>query len=297
MTARPKAPLSVRELELDDRWRFSPPYAPDIDGLPDKIWFIKRSIRQLIPFDVPTRPFDADEHDLPEGFNLFEGVAARADLDAVHDDLTRLFFDYARTIGTSRELLASDQTYRGLVYLFTGDGGVTQYYPETMRFLRRWYPATHTLIERYANEIAGIYEVPPKDRAGFLSDHLQVIVLRYEAGAGIWLHIDNIVRYNQGPIATVSVGPPYVYYDLTPTLCADSRRVPVRVQFLEGDLAIMDGSARMEWTHGLPSGVPSDKIKYSILFKFDCFGDVMRTYNALLDDYVVTSTRWLPREN
>jgi hypothetical protein len=88
-----------------------------------------------------------------------------------------------------------------------------------------------------------------------------------------------------------------VYYDLTPTLCADSRRVPVRVQFLEGDLAIMDGSARMEWTHGLPSGVPSDKIKYSILFKFDCFGDVMRTYNALLDDYVVTSTRWLPREN
>lgn len=296
MTARPKAPLNVRELELDDRWRFSPPYAPDIGDLPDKIWFIKKSIRQLIPFETPSRPFDADSHDLPEGFRLFEGVASRGELDAAYDDLTRLFFDYARTIGTSRELLASDQTYRGLVYLFTGDGGVTQYYPETMRFLRKWYPAAHSLVERYAHEIADVYKVPPAERKRFFSDHLQVIVLRYEKRSGIWLHIDNIVRYNQGPIATVSIGPPYVYYDLTPTLCADARRVPLRVQFLEGDLAIMDGPARMEWAHGLPSGVPSDKIKYSILFKFDSFGAVMRTYNALLDDYVVTSGDWLSSE-
>jgi alkylated DNA repair dioxygenase AlkB len=290
------APLSVRELVLDERWRFEPPYAADVVTLPDKVWFVKKSIRQQIPFNAATTPFDSSRYDLPEGFRLFKGVSARADLDYAYADLTRLFYDYdrARAAGRSlpRALLSSDQSYRGLVYLFTGDGGVTQYYPRTQRFLSRWYPAASKLVEAYARELADIYEVPERARAEFFADYLQVIVLRYEPNAGIWLHIDNVARYDQAPIATVSVGPPRVYYDMTPTLCPGDTRVPVRVEFGEGDLAIMGGSARMEWAHGLPSYVPASKTKYSILFKFDCFGAVSKTYNEILDDYVVTSGKW-----
>lgn len=290
------APLSVRELVLDERCRFEPPYAADVVTLPDKVWFIKRAIRQQIPFVTPMHPFDASRYDLPQGFRLFKGAPSRADLDEAYVDLTRLFYDYDRSKENAHKLppslLVSDQSYRGLVYLFTGDGGVTQYYPETQKFLSRWYPAASKLVETYAHELADIYAVPKHARARFFENYMQVIVLRYEPNAGIWPHIDNVARYDQGPIATVSVGPPRVYYDMTPTLCASESNMPIRVEFREGDLAIMDGSARMEWAHGLPSYVPASKIKYSILFKFDCFGATSRTYNEILDDYVVTSGVW-----
>jgi alkylated DNA repair dioxygenase AlkB len=47
------------------------------------------------------------------------------------------------------------------------------------------------------------------------ASQIQIVLLRYNPAYGIKLHIDNIARANSGPIATVSLGPPNVIYDLT----------------------------------------------------------------------------------
>ena len=95
----------------------------------------------------------------------------------------------------------------------------------------------------------------------------QIVLLRYNPSYGIKLHIDNIARANSGPIATVSLGPPTVTYDLTPTLSAVG--VPIRLVMGEGDIVVMDGKSRLEWAHALPFN--NHYYKYTVIFKFDAF--------------------------
>ena len=107
----------------------------------------------------------------------------------------------------------------------------------------------------------------------------------------IWLHIDNIARYDQGPIITISLGHPRVYYDLTPALLQNPKARPLRVEAREGSIFIMDGSSRLEWAHGLPYSIRSTngKLKYTIMFKCDKFRSVNPVYNKILDHTVTSS--------
>lgn len=119
---------------------------------------------------------------------------------------------------------------------------------------------------------------------------MQIIFLKYEYNDGIWLHIDNIARYDQGPIITMSIGPEKIYYDFAPTLIHDQKDVlPIRIEIENGEIIIMDGSSRIEWSHGLPYGIKFNKTKYSILFKFDKFGEYNVSRNTILDTRIFSS--------
>jgi len=280
------------QLLIPEKWKFNLDFPKEFDSIKDKhelaknrIWFIKDKIRtntrhknkgKLIKNPV-----------LPQGLCVFDSILTESELDEFYDILGKLFQDY-RKLGIKN----STQKERGLTYLFSGNKLAKQYSKETLEFIKNYNIRAYNIVYSVILYIMKIFciDVNDPEKVSVFLDHLQIIFLRYEKNSGIWLHIDNVARYDQGPIITMSVGPKKIYYDFTPTLAYNNPDFqPLRLEIPNGDIVVMDGSARIEWAHALPFNVPYDKIKYSILFKCDKFGNVKIGYNNILEMDVISS--------
>ena len=178
------------------------------------------------------------------------------------------------------------------MYLFTGDNGRTQYFDKTLRWLKSSpYSALTDAVVTYTKYVLGLYGIPENQFGSFAAKHVQLVLLRYNARTGIWPHIDNVARYDQGPIVTISIGPEVVLYDMLPTLlCKDPRSKPLRFAVHQGQVVVLDGSARMEWAHALPFGVPQNNTtKYTIMLKCDHFARINPIRNPILQTDISTS--------
>ena len=292
-----KPHIFVYHLLLDPNlYRFKQPFPNFIrqqkdktTQLLEKLWFIKKTIRYKTQFNNPIEPIDEKSYIHPEGFCSFPPLFTSRSFNNVYNELEDLY-SYILHYQPDNVLVSNQQKTRGLIYLFTGDKGKTQYYNESMTYLiNQGYSSLVRLIQKYIQFLCHIYQVPYTSE--FLQEHVQLVLLRYDLETGIWLHIDNIARYDQGPIVTVSIGQPYVYYDMTPAILPNKLAVPLRFVSTEGSILIMDGSSRMEWSHGLPYGVssPDGKRKYTIMFKCDKFRTIHPIYNKVLDHTVTSS--------
>lgn len=275
-----KKKLVVYKLNIPSQWKFqSLPkefQQPDTK-LEEKIWFIKRSIR-MKTYKKNMGPL-MSKYILPRDLCLFRPCLSDDELKSMWNYFETLFGEYKQL-----NIMNSTQEGRGLIYLFTGDAGTRQYARETLSFLKNYNLMLYNLIDKIVKYIMDIYCVRDKDEKNNFIDKMQIIILKYTSHSGIWLHIDNVARYDQGPIITISVGPKKIYYDLTPTLLHNDKKYsPIRVEVGNGDLVIMDGSSRMEWAHGLPYDMTFSVNKYSILIKMDRFGKTNIIYNKTLD--------------
>lgn len=278
--------IKVWDLLINDQWKFKGGFPPDVLNVPEnellqsKIWFIKKTIRMKTYYNskiMPTTNFK-----IPRDLCIYKSCLKKNDLQNIYDHLEKLFSDY-KNLG----IIYSYQKNRGLTYLFTGDDNSTQYSTDTMNFLKSYNRDMYIIMENIFRYIASIYNITDIE---YLYKYVQLVLLKYNRSDGIWLHIDNVARYDQGPIITMSIGPEITYYDLTPTLLSSNSELkPIRIQLNEGDLVIMDGSSRMEWAHGLPYQVPYKKIKYTIMFKCDKFGEQRKIYNQILDTTISTT--------
>jgi alkylated DNA repair dioxygenase AlkB len=267
------SPLSVRKLVLSTEWKFKATFPEDAVTLAGRLWFVKKTIRFQTKVDDKVDDDAKSEILLPEGFSLWYGPDTML-YEKAHVEITSLFEEEIKT----PSLPTSDQRdTRGLMYLFT--------YPETgtdkkvvateaMKVLRERTPHLAKYIDAYLDLFVAVTGKTKR----FVESRTQIVLLRYEPSTGIWLHIDNVARYDQGPIATTSLGPEEVVYDLTPALAEETDAI--RVQFRRSDLAILDGRARMEWAHGIPQG--SHKGKFTIMFKCDRLSDTVVGYQNIL---------------
>jgi alkylated DNA repair dioxygenase AlkB len=271
----PAAPLEVRALKpRSQKWRFKKAVPKNLKTLPERLWFVKKTIRSKTSLSDETAPIDNPV--IPEGFRLWEPPAAATALLAdARREIAALF---EREVGRpeAERLPFSDQREsRGLYYVFTRELDEARVsYDEARTALRAAAPALADFCHEYLLHLARIYRLSPGD----IAKKAQLVLLRYEPESGIWLHIDNVARYDRGPIATVSLGPPDVTYDFTPTLTDVG--APIRVRMREGDLAVMDGRARMEWAHGLPYGLKAHK--YTVMFKCDHLTEHVVGYQPVL---------------
>ena len=99
------------------------------DLLLAKLWYIKRIIRYKTHINMPTYPIKTD-YVKPEGFCAFGPMVSQDKIDLAYDDIHALFTDVAQKIDSKKpnDIIVSDQRDgRGLLYLFTGSEGVTQY--------------------------------------------------------------------------------------------------------------------------------------------------------------------------
>lgn len=278
--------INVFELNIPNKWKFRSKFPKNFKEVQDerellanKIWFIKREIRMKTYHNNKGKKIS--DPVLPQGFCVYDSILSDNQLKELHKIFSKLFNEY-KQLG----IIYSYQKKRGLTYLFTGDNNKKQYSIDTLKFMKTYNIKLYEMMYQIIKYLMKIYRV---DDARILNN-LQIIILKYEANDGIWLHIDNIARYSGGPIITISVGPDKIYYDLTPSLLTDNKSLkPIRVEIDNGDIVIMDGSARMEWAHGLPYKVPFDEIKYSILLKFDKFDEEKSGYNDILEVPVTLS--------
>lgn len=284
--------LKVYELFIDKKWKFDIPFTHDVLSLSDtellagKIWFIKKTIRTKTYYDTKKQLLHNYSDLLPRDLCVFNPCLNRYELNDMYTYLEQLFSEYKKL-----NIMHSYQKDRGLTYLFTGDNQKIQYSHETLKFLKSYNFKFYELVNKILKNIATIYNIEYDE----LCKHVQLVPLKYEKGDGIWLHIDNVARYDQGPIMTMSIGPPTNYLDFTPTLLShDAKLKPIRIELNEGSLVIMDGSARMEWAHGLPYNVPYEKTKYTLMFKCDKFGEQRPIKNSILNE-IITTTKILCR--
>lgn len=250
--------------------------------LKERIWWIKKQIRMNTYFNTPTKPLS--NAILPPGLCLFDSVLNDNELEDLYNYFNKLSIVYE-----DKNIIASNQiNTRGLIYYFTGDKGETQYYKKTMEQIKDIDENFYNIMKKYVFNMLKIYNLDKlssdKMKEKFLDKYCQIVILKYTDNRGIWMHIDNIARYDQGPIITTNVGPDYTYYDLSPSLVHDNPKNKfIRVKISKGMYVVMDGPSRIEWAHGLPSNVPYKKIKYSILLKFNKFDESECKYNKTLD--------------
>lgn len=287
------AEIEVRELNIPDVWKYTSTNWPDEVMehkndprvfLQDKIWWIKRNIRYKTHWNQSGRVLGPGEYKMPDDLCAIKGIFTEPEMKTCYEDLEKIFKERNK-LG----VLQSDQTKgRGLIYLFTGDQGVIQKYSKTVSFLEKYNTRLLKFIQKYVKYICNIYDIHDNE----LDNFIQVIPLQYQKPNGIWLHIDNIARYEGGPIITLGLGPEYSYYDFAPSLLSDREDLkPIRFKIRRGDIAIMDGSARMEWSHGLPYETPYKEIKYTIMIKCNRLGVINERYNKVLDTTFTTSAQ------
>ena len=267
----------------ESRWKFRKDFDETIDlnSLSEKIWFVKKTIRYKTQFKQARF---SKKLLLPPGLNIITNTGL---YDGSLMSYMKFIFDNYKEL----EIPCSEQPNRGLTYLFTTssvkevitkDFTIKSEY--TLNKLKKYCNQLHDKILDYIRIVCNYYKISEK----MFIERSQIILLKYEHNAGIWLHIDNITRYDQGPIITFSIGPKKIYYDFTPSLVSDAEinkynYKPLRVEVSDDDIVIMDGPARMEWAHGLPYKTNYSDIKYTIMLKCDKFSEKFIKHNDILD--------------
>jgi hypothetical protein len=266
------------------RWKFTKKFSKDIDtdSIPEKLYFIKKNIRYKTQIkQVTNKKYTA----LPQGLILLKNTG-------IYNKNLKYSLEYIFKNYKKFNIPASEQPSRGLTYLFTlppGDNKIitknlTINSKSTLQVLNKYCkPLFHT-INNYISKVCNYYNINEE----LFINKSQIVLLKYEQNEGIWLHIDNIARYDQGPIITFSIGPEKIYYDLAPSIVSDNdikkyNYKPFRVELTNDDILIMDGPSRMEWSHGLPYNANYKDIKYTIMLKCDKFLEKKIKHNAILD--------------
>lgn len=279
-----KVPNKINELLLsEDIWRFNKDIPKNLVELPEKIWFVKKTIRHKIHVKTPVGEKISPDN-LPKGFSLWY-PPPDADIAEAREEIKNLF-DREVALGKNAKLPFASYPKRGLHYIFGTNVKVKPGYKyhEAIELLQKESPILANYCQKYYEYVSKIYNLEQDE----LADNAILVILRYEPKSGIWLHVDNVARYDRGPIMTTSLGPEKVIYDLTPTLLEDGKAM--RVEFDEGDVAIMDGPARMDWAHGLPYGI--DKYKYTIMFKCDHFKSRQVGYQDIIGTKIYQSIQY-----
>jgi len=280
-------PTSIRELCFKtDKWNFELQYLRDktlreeyatMNGLPERIWFIKSTIRVKTWISQRTKPVKNGA--MPPGLMLVRNPAP-ALLKGAREEMIRLFDDQLKTKPKSRLPYSDYRKSRGLYYIFGTDLKLKRFVPygEALPMLEG-YPDLRKFCEAYGTFLCESLNIS----AEVFKTEVMLLLLMYDEGFGLWLHVDNVARTNGSPICTVSLGPPDVNVDFVPVLKPTRSRIPLRLNCNEGDMLMMQGEARYEWAHGIPYGLPTKK--YTLMFKFNQIKgiSVATGYSKLID--------------
>jgi alkylated DNA repair dioxygenase AlkB len=157
---------------------------------------------------------------------------------------------------------------------------------------RHEYPfsVTYPILKAIDPQIAGMvltYAKAIQSALKATDDDLQcsaMSLVQYEPGRGIKQHIDNITDLGGtiGPLVSIALGGEPKYLDLLPTLTHVTTLLPVRITIEPGQVIVMDGDARLEYSHSVPRDHSSEM--YSLLFKFRHIRETVNARtNVILD--------------
>ena len=251
--------------------------------LPERIWFIKSNIR--IKTWVNQRVVSRENCKIPPGLELIKGPNPPHLLKDARNELVALFADECGKKRHESRLPFQDyRKDRGLYYIFGTDLKSNERYincGDGMALLPETYDKFKEFIRGYVSCLQVLFGIIEE----VSNREVMLLLLKYEHGSGLWLHVDNVARTDGVPICTVSIGPSDVNVDFVPVRLLDrtKSKFPMRLNLNEGDMLMMQGESRYEWAHGIPYGLGSEK--YTIMFKFNQVPESMKVvgYSDLLE--------------
>jgi alkylated DNA repair dioxygenase AlkB len=159
------------------------------------------------------------------------------------------------------------------------------HYGHNIEILKTQAPAVGGIMELYAQGVRQSLNATQEQL-----DECSMSIVRYDKRCGIRQHIDNIagsLGFEVGPLVSIAVGEGEKYLDMLPTVTNDNTLRPVRITVNQGDVIVMDGPARLEWSHSVPTG--HSRVMYSLLLKFKTLNKIEAYRNSYLDEMMYYS--------
>jgi hypothetical protein len=178
--------------------------------------------------------------------------------------------------------------YQNIHVLFTSQNpeDVQMTYNEVLEVLENRTPVAAAVVKVLSRAV--------KSKLGIsqecLETHSNLGIIKYYPKAGFVSHIDNLVRSGgtAGPVFTMSLSHSmegWKHMDMFPVI--EHWKSPLRITTPIGSVIMMDGESRLEWSHGIPSGDPSER--WTIMLKFRQVSDVQVKYSRTLNMNVMAS--------
>ena len=244
------------------------------------IYWVNQSTRQYKTY-ADSRGDEVDDP-LPEGMHVYRSPKAAQDLLAAGlRDIRELFREEISPRSKHEAFLDYTRGHipKKIILFYTGDRSKPQpTYRDIMKQLNRRKPALAELVRIYCDHFLFMMDGTPADL-----DRMAFSIVQYEPGEGLFPHIDGIATlgHSAGPIFTVAMGYSKEQWakdksrkvleegekglDMIPVI-AESDARPIRVITRQGDIVVLDGKARLEWSHAVPYG--TDSMMFTLAFKF-----------------------------
>lgn len=258
----------VNELILSDKrknqWKFDsrPPPSGNRASLAERIWWVNK--HTMIHTSVKD-PCSSDAAPLPPGITVFAPLVTRAQMRAAIQEL-RALFKRERAAPTLTGFHMSKQK-RDSYILFYPEDSAERSPPASavIEALSELTPHAAVLLSSYCDSVRELLALPP-DR---FDQKSTIGIIQYDRNAGIPTHIDNVTRLggSAGPVFTLSLGGGGVkLMDMFPVIEPHHHR-PVRIQIPRGGVVLMDGVARLQWSHGIPHHDPTER--FTVILQFE----------------------------
>jgi hypothetical protein len=241
-------------------WKFTKKMKREfVDNLAGRIWWINTNTKVKTHVDDKCTVHTPK----PSGIRVW-ALGGHQDLQPVIDEL-KSFFDEERVHPTLP--FYNMEPYNKLYIMFTDKNPELEQMSliKVLRVLRFRAPKVHELAMTMCLSIQAFLQVS----WDVLEENSNLGIIRYYPGAGFQTHIDNIVRSNGsvGPVFTLSLGENTTikYFDMFPVV-EHEKFTPVRICTPIGSIILMDGVSRLEWSHGIPEGDPTER--WTIMLKF-----------------------------
>jgi alkylated DNA repair dioxygenase AlkB len=280
-------PFKVRELLLepkrDKAWKFTCKMRKDFNhNSPGRIWWVNTKTK--VKTTIHDTAVDTDCPP-PQGLHVFAPLDSPENLQKVIRDFQRLYQEEE----ICRTLPDYDQSpYQNIHLLFTGNDpeDVKMTYRQVLDVLEQRTPEAAKLITHFSDKVKKLLGISQQ----YLEAHSYLWIIRYLPHSGFVSHIDNVVRVGgtAGPVFTMSLGSSVTedkHMDIFPVI--EHWRKPLRISTPIGSVILMDGESRVEWSHGIPSGDPTER--WTIMLKFNQISNVKVKHSAMLNLDIFTS--------
>ena len=240
--------------------------------LASRIWFVNKDRR--VNTSEATELRNKAVECPPSGLVVFEPIPWNSSMDEVIADLDRLFRYHDRNPKT----IEFTKRNAGIKALFTfrNTERVGPNYRRVLNALHGHQPCLFRYIEEH---IAAF--VKPE-----LFSTVNIELMQYQPDSYFDSHIDNVVQTGDEPwpVYAIHIGKKTKRFDLLPVF---HRKNPaIRILVEPGQTVMLDGSARLEYSHSVPS---ARERAYTIRFHFQPVAQKIVGYNNILKTLLCTS--------
>jgi alkylated DNA repair dioxygenase AlkB len=279
----------VRLVPDSENWRFTSRIDfEEYKSASERIWFVNQwlSKRKCIS----NMNFATDERvECPDGIHLIQRLPVKDLARSAARELSELFMKERGSTNSTASSRKSSKYKQSLELLFNSRN---IFLPEAIKFL--FSEGYYSLVTFILIHVKALIHLLGEDKC--VSSTCLFSVVRYTPKIGMKVHIDGVEAIDQefGPVMTIPMGPGPKSFDLFPTLIHENA-IPVRITSNQFQPTLMQGSSRMEYSHGVPFGQIKEHM--SILFRFKDFSksQLPKTikFNPLLGH---TSTTIIPQK-